>query len=261
MEGINLSPEREIGSNNEEFKGHSQKKARTRGRWTPIEDEKLKRLVADYGAQNWNLHAQQLEGRSGKSCRLRWYNELDPRINKEAFTEIEEERLVAAHHLYGNKWSLIAKRFPGRTDNAVKNQWHVLMARKSKREVDGAYMGCRSQEISIVCSSSGESGLTADTNEQLYVNPDLCLSSSFFHGHDELIVRGVRGNTGMSIGKENTGTNLSTNAENLAGMSTGTENCTNFASTPENLLVKSHPNYEEPEMTMAFIDFMGVGSI
>ncbi|KAJ3684296.1 hypothetical protein LUZ61_013460 [Rhynchospora tenuis] len=260
MEGINLSFEREIGSNNEEFKDHSQKKARTRGRWTPVEDEKLKRLVADYGAQNWNLHAQKLEGRSGKSCRLRWYNELDPRIKKEAFTEIEEERLVAAHQLYGNKWSLIAKRFPGRTDNAVKNQWHVIMARKSKREVDQRYMGCRSQELSIMCSSSGESGLTSNTNEQLYVKPDLCLGSSFFQGPDELIVMGIRGNTAMSTGKE-CSTNFSTMPENLAAISTGRENCTNFATMPENLAVKLHPNYKEAEVTVPFIDFMGVGSI
>ncbi|WCJ27642.1 myb domain protein 105 [Euphorbia peplus] len=250
--------------------GHT--KLCARGHWRPAEDAKLKELVAQYGPQNWNLIAENLDGRSGKSCRLRWFNQLDPRINRRAFTEEEEERLLAAHRLYGNKWAMIARLFPGRTDNAVKNHWHVIMARKHreqstiyrKRKTPNSSSTTTTSSSSLILpqnkkflsinlqNNASDQSTTSISNESNSTCTDLSLTPHSSSISPPLFVRRVNFSSKDIIEKE-VGTMM-------IGVMQDQSDSNSEGSGTDSESIGTTNRIETEKLNVGFIDFLGVGA-
>nr|ACL53841.2 unknown [Zea mays] len=106
-----------------------------KGLWSPEEDEKLMNHITKHGHGCWST-VPKLAGlqRCGKSCRLRWINYLRPDLKRGAFSEEEEDLIVELHAVLGNRWSQIATRLPGRTDNEIKNLWNSSIKKKLRQK-------------------------------------------------------------------------------------------------------------------------------
>lgn len=108
-------------------------KRRNKRIFTKEEDDKLVQLISEYG-EDWKLIAEKLENRNVRQCRERWHKYLNPNINKDTWTEKEDELLMNEYKKLGPKWKNIAGCFLNRTDINVKNRYRKL-ERKRKKEI------------------------------------------------------------------------------------------------------------------------------
>ncbi|XP_010443962.1 PREDICTED: transcription factor MYB28-like [Camelina sativa] len=102
-----------------------------KGAWTTEEDKKLISYIHDHGEGGWRDIPQKAGlKRCGKSCRLRWTNYLKPEIKRGEFSSEEEQIIIMLHASRGNKWSVIARHLPRRTDNEIKNYWNTHLKKR-----------------------------------------------------------------------------------------------------------------------------------
>ncbi|KAL4325161.1 hypothetical protein GQ457_11G023020 [Hibiscus cannabinus] len=102
-----------------------------KGPWTAEEDKKLINFILTNGQCCWRA-VPKLAGLCpcGKSCRLRWTNYLRPDLKRGRLSESEEQLVIDLHARLGNRWSKIAAKLPGRTDNEIKNHWNTHIKKK-----------------------------------------------------------------------------------------------------------------------------------
>jgi uncharacterized protein (DUF2237 family) len=104
-----------------------------KGKWTAVEDSKLKDAVQTHGGKNWIAISALVPGRTKRQCEYRWQDALDPSIDQAngrtgRWTEDEVAKLKDAVLTHGGKnWVAIAALVPGRTKNQCNTRWQDVL--------------------------------------------------------------------------------------------------------------------------------------
>ncbi|XP_062107583.1 transcription factor MYB8-like [Humulus lupulus] len=191
-----------------------------KGAWSKHEDQKLIDYITTHGEGSWrSLPKAAGLHRCGKSCRLRWINYLRPDIKRGNFGQDEEDLITKLHALLGNRWSLIAGRLPGRTDNEVKNYWNSHLRKKliklgidpNNHRVNQNHGATHPQtthhnDHNVISGSINGHGTTSDaascleeyetsaaaSSDHHHLNLDLTIafpfSDHYEHGHDHRLI-------------------------------------------------------------------------
>lgn len=102
-----------------------------RNRFSPEEDRKLRQLVGNKKAPNWNEIAYNMENRSARQCRERYINYLRVDLTTKRWTKEEDLILLDMFEKYGPKWSIISQQFSNRSSVNIKNHYSSLLHHKT----------------------------------------------------------------------------------------------------------------------------------
>jgi hypothetical protein len=104
-----------------------------KGKWTVVEDSKLKDAVELHGDKDWVAISLLVPGRTNIQCWGRWDCTLYPSMSLTAghtgtWEEDEDNKLNDAVQTQGDKdWAAISALVPGRTRNQCSNRWHAVL--------------------------------------------------------------------------------------------------------------------------------------
>jgi hypothetical protein len=139
-------------------------KSLSKNKFTPEEDAHLKDIIQNCGCRDWNEVASYFPGRNPRQCRERWNNYVNPRVMKVPWTPMEDCLLKQKYAELGPKWHIIAKFFPNRSKNYVKNRW--LTMQRHQRKHSQAFTPSVELPVAAMPVSAPSVTLTAVNDEQ-----------------------------------------------------------------------------------------------
>jgi hypothetical protein len=106
-----------------------------RRRFTENEDKTLRTLVGMFGLNKWEKIATFIPERTPRQCRDRYEYYLAPNVYNPPWTDAEDELLRKKLTQFGPKWVMLARSFPGRTGNHLKNRWYKVLLKRPSSSV------------------------------------------------------------------------------------------------------------------------------
>ncbi|KAM3140560.1 hypothetical protein pb186bvf_007372 [Paramecium bursaria] len=124
---------RNISQCSQKYRKLLDQERRTKKKWSQEEDDQLMSAYQKYGRQ-WLKIAEELPSRSCKQVRDRFINKLDPNLNKQMWSQQEDERVMELFHQLGPRWTYIAQQLHNRSENQVKNRFYYSLQKKYNGE-------------------------------------------------------------------------------------------------------------------------------
>lgn len=131
--------------------------------FTSEEDSLLISAAAKYQHENWKTIAKFVPGKSPKQCRDRYINYLKPSLHFRPWNEEEDRLLVSLVNKYGTHWSNMAKQFPDRSTNSLKNRWNWLLKNnvrlinnRNQSNCDNEIIELKNYKKYLYCQSKNE---------------------------------------------------------------------------------------------------------
>lgn len=126
------------------------------------------------GAMKWAEATKEIKGRSGKQIRERWFNILNPQINKAKWTEEEERLLFQLYQKFGPKWCYLVNQFENRTENSIKNRFYSTLRRvatEHKRGIEKEWKK-RNKKLKLKSINTTQNDQTLENLDNLNIQKD-----------------------------------------------------------------------------------------
>lgn len=125
IEEIRRTPDMPISFNDPFSNINSRSKTRS---WNSYEDRRLLAGIHRFGLDSWQQIANFVgNGRTKAQCSQRWYRGLNPKIEKNSWSNDQDEKLLRLVSICGDKsWTKIANMFGNRSDVQCRYRYKQL---------------------------------------------------------------------------------------------------------------------------------------